>query len=73
MYQDAREIVEQIISSISDRTNDLTLDYYRTQEDLDAILLPATDEPVGYVNARTRLIGQILEAREIHYSYRYRK
>lgn len=73
MYQDAREIVEQIVSSISDCTKDLTLDYYRTQEDLDAIQLPATDEPVGYVNARMRLVGQMLEAREIRYSYQYRK
>lgn len=72
MYQDAREIVEQIISSLPDGAKDLYLDYYRTQEELDAVQLPETDEPVGYVNARMRLVGQMLDEREIHYSYRYR-
>lgn len=72
MYQDAREIVEQIISSLPDGAKDLYLDYYRTQEELDAVQLPNADEPVGYVNARMRLVGQMLDEREIHYNYRYR-
>ena len=72
MYQDAREIVEQIIASLPEGARDLTLDYYRTQEELDAVQLPDADEPVGYVNARTRLVGQMLDAKEIHYTYRYR-
>lgn len=72
MYQDAREIVEQIISSLPEGAKDLVLDYYRTQEDLDSVQLPEVDDPVGYVNARTRLVGQMLDAKEIKYSYAYR-
>lgn len=72
MYQDAREIAEQIIASLPEGARDLTLDYYRTQEELDAVQLPGADEPVGYVNARMRLVGQMLDAKEITYTYRYR-
>ena len=72
MYQDAREIVEQIIASLPEGANDLYLDYYRTQEELDAVQLPEVDEPFGYVNARMRLVGQMLDAKEIKYTYRYR-
>lgn len=72
MYEDARQITTQIIDSLSDGATDLCLDYYRTQEDLDSVQLPEADEPVGYVNARTRLVGQMLDAKEIKYSYAYR-
>lgn len=72
MYQDAREMAEQIVASLPEGARDLTLDYYRTQEELDAVQLPGADEPVGYVNARMRLVGQMLDAKEISYTYRYR-
>lgn len=72
MYQDAREMAEQIVASLPEGARDLTLDYYRTQEELDAVQLPGADEPVGYVNARMRLVGQMLDAKEIPYTYRYR-
>lgn len=72
MYQDAREIVEKIISNLPEGAKDLVLDYYRTQDDLDSVQLSEVDEPVGYVNARTRIVGQILEAKEIKYSYAYK-
>lgn len=72
MYEDARHITTQIIESLTEDAKDLVLDYYRTQEDLDSVQLPEADEPVGYVNARTRLVGQMLDAKEIKYSYAYR-
>lgn len=72
MYEDARQITKQIIESLPEGAKDLVLDYYRTQEDLDSVQLPEDDEPVGYVNARTRLVGQMLDAKEIKYSYAYR-
>lgn len=72
MYEDARQITKQIIESLPEGAKDLVLDYYRTQEDLDSVQLPEADEPVGYVNARTRLVGQMLDAKEIKYSYAYR-
>lgn len=72
MYEDARHITTQIIESLTEDAKDLVLDYYRTQEDLDSVQLPEADEPVGYVNARTRLVGQMLDAKEIKYSYTYR-
>ena len=72
MHEDARQIAIQIIDSLPEGAKDLVLDYYRTQEDLDSVQLPEADEPVGYVNARTRLVGQMLDAKEIKYSYAYR-
>lgn len=72
MHEDARRIAAQIIDSLPEGATDLYLDYYRTQEDLDSVQLPDADEPVGYVNARTRLVGQMLESQEIKYSYAYR-
>ena len=72
MYEDARHITTQIIESLTEDAKDLVLDYYRTQEDLDSVQLPEADEPVGYVNAGTRLVGQMLDAKEIKYSYAYR-
>lgn len=74
MHQDAREIAEQIVESLSTIENpqDLQLDYYRKQEDLDAVQLGSgIDEPVGYYNARMRLVGQLLDKAEIPYTYRY--
>lgn len=72
MHEDARQIATQIIDSLPKGATDLCLDYYRTQEDLDSMQLPNADEPVGYVNARTRLVGQMLEMKEVKYSYAYR-
>ncbi len=74
MYQDAREIADQIIESLStiEKPQDLQLDYFRKQEDLDAVQLESgIDEPVGYYNARMRLVGQLLDKAEIPYTYRY--
>lgn len=74
LHQDAREIADQIIDSIK-ATNGktVTLQYFRTQEDLDAVQLKdGIDEPVGYNNARTRLIAQHLEQAEIPYNYQYK-
>ena len=72
MHQDAREIAQQILDSLETvpGVHDLQLDYYRTQDDLDAVQLPDVDEPVGYVNARMRLVGQLLDKAEIPYTYR---
>lgn len=51
---------------------DLQLDYWRTQDELDAAQLGSgVDEPIGYVNARTRLVGQLLDKAEVPYTYRY--
>lgn len=74
MHEDARLIAEQIIESCValPGAHDLQLDYYRTQACLDAVQLPDHDEPVGYVNARMRLVGQLLDKAEIPYTYRYR-
>ena len=72
MHEDARQIATQIIDSLPGGAKDPVLDYYRTQDDLDSVQLPEIDEPVGYVNARTRLVGQMLEMKEIKYSYAYR-
>lgn len=75
MHQDAQEIAEQIIKSYEDTegARGLTLDYYRTQEALDAVQLEGgVDEPVGYVNARMRLVGQLLDRLEVPYTYDYR-
>ncbi len=75
LHQDAREIAEQIMESLESFPNGiqkLELDYYRTQEALDNVQLgTGTDEPVGYVNARTRLVGQLLDRAEVPYTYRY--
>lgn len=74
MHEDARSIAEQVIESLRgvNGPRDLALDYYRTQEDLDAVQLGSgADEPVGYVNARMRLVGQLLDKAEIPYTYRY--
>lgn len=75
MHQDAREIAERIIQSCNDieGAHDLTLDYYRTQEALDVVQLKdGADEPVGYANARMRLVGQLLDDMGVPYTYGYR-
>ena len=74
MHEDARMVAEQIVEGLGavDGAHNITLDYYRTQADLDeAQIGSGTDEPVGYVNARTRLVGQLLDREEIAYTYRY--
>lgn len=73
LYQDAREIAEQIAESLikSDAT-DLQLRYYRTQEQLDAIQIAnGTDEPYGYANARMREVARLLDKAEIPYTFSY--
>ena len=71
LHEDARNIAEQIMENVPEGAHDLQLDYYRTQEDLDVVQLPDADEPVGYVNARMRLVGQLLDKAEVPYTYRY--
>lgn len=74
MYIDAAEIAGGIVESLSrvDGAHDLQLDYYRKQDDLDAVQLgTGMDEPVGYCNARMRVVGRLLEVADIPYTYRY--
>lgn len=70
MVMDARDAVEQIMSSRT--TQVVALPYYRTQHDLDAVqLAQGIDEPVGYHNARTRMVAQMLAEREVPYEFVY--
>ena len=70
LVMDARDAVEQIMSSRT--TQVVALPYYRTQDDLDAVqLAQGIDEPVGYHNARTRMIAQMLAEREVPYEFVY--
>lgn len=73
LYQDAREIAEQIINSVkSVGGEEVILRYYRTQEQLDQHqLVNGVDEPIGYVNARTREVARLLDRAEIKYTYSY--
>lgn len=75
MYEDAREIAEDIIESMRtiEGAHDLTLDYYRTQADLNSVQAGSgACEPVGYVNARMRAVAHLLDKAEIPYTYEYR-
>lgn len=74
MYEDAREIAEQIIESFEvKQDSDMELDYYRTQTDLNSVQMGISSyEPVGYVNARMRAIAHLLDKAEIPYTYNYR-
>lgn len=48
----------------------VALPYYRTQDEMDAVqLAQGIDEPVGYRNARTRMIAQMLAEREVPYEF----
>lgn len=74
MHEDARLIAQHIIESLDtvDGAHDMQLEYYRTQEQLDdAQRGSGADEPIGYVNARMRLVGELLEQQEIPYTFRY--
>lgn len=73
LYADARELAGEIAASLEvEGGKEVVLDYYRTQEDLDAVQLgTGIDEPVGYHNTRMREIGRILEQMEIPYTYQY--
>ena len=72
LYQDAREIAEQTIDSVKATWGkEVQLRYYRTQEQLDTVQLPDTDEPYGYANARTREVARLLDKAEIPYTYSY--
>lgn len=72
LYQDAREVAEQIIDSVkATGGKEVQLRYYRTQEQLDTVQLPDTDEPYGYANARTREVARLLDKAEIPYTYSY--
>ena len=74
MQADAQEIADAIAQSVQETDGMLVeLDYYRTQEDLDAVQLGSgVDEPVGYVNARARLVAMMLEGAGIACGFRYR-
>ena len=70
MVMDARDAVGQIMSSRTMQV--VALPYYRTQSDLDAVQLSqGIDEPVGYHNARMRMIAQMLAEREVPYKFMY--
>lgn len=70
MVMDAREAVEQIMATRNGQT--VALPYFRTQDELDAVqLAQGIDEPVGYHNARMRMIAQMLSEREIPYAFVY--
>ena len=71
MFEDARNLADQMIKSYKG-SGEVIIDYYRTQEELDAVQLDAgIDEPVEYYNARARLIGQFLEQAEVPYTFVY--
>lgn len=70
MVMDAREGVEQIMAARIGQT--IALPYFRTQDELDAVqLAQGIDEPVGYHNARMRMIAQMLSEREVPYELVY--
>lgn len=70
LVMDARDAVGQI--TLSRTMQVVALPYYRTQGDLDAVqLAQGIDEPVGYYNARTRMIAQMLAEREVPYEFVY--
>lgn len=70
MVMDAREAVEQIMAARTGQT--VALPYFRTQDELDAVqLAQGIDEPVGYHNARMRMIAQMLSEREVPYEFVY--
>lgn len=73
MHEDARLLAEQIVENYRETgAREITLLYYRSQQDLDAVQLGGDiDEPVGYANARMRLIARLLEQQEIPYHYEY--
>ena len=70
MVMDACEGVEQIMAARIGQT--IALLYFRTQDELDAVqLAQGIDEPVGYHNARMRMIAQMLSEREVPYEFVY--
>lgn len=70
---DARCAADEIAMTYNEHEGgEVRIDYYRMQEDLDAVQLPDADEPVGYANARARLIGEYLEPHGIPYTFVYR-
>lgn len=73
MYSDAHDIAGEIEASIEVESGKaVVLDYFRTQEDLDAVQLSeGVDEPVGYFNARTRAVARILESHGVKCTYAY--
>lgn len=74
MHEDAREAAREIAESYkaADGAGDVAIDYYRNQEQLDEVQLSGgVDEPVGYCNARARLIGNLLDKAEVPYTFEY--
>lgn len=64
MRADAESMAERLMRMAASIQWDksLTISYYRTQEELDAVQLPAgLDRPVGFVNATARRVADILE------------
>lgn len=73
LYEDARELAEAMRGSLNAVGGaEVTLSYYRTQEQLDEVQLKTgVDEPVGYYNARMRAVARLLEQAEVPYTYDY--
>ena len=74
MHEDARIIACQIAESFAEvpGAGEVVLGYYRTQDALDVAQAGSgADEPVGYANARIRLVARLLEQKEIPYRYEF--
>lgn len=64
MHADAEAMAERLMRMAASVqcAKPLTITYYRTQEELDAVQLPAgLDRPVGFANATARRVADILE------------
>lgn len=71
LMEDAREQADGMAESTD--SGPVTLWYYRTQEQLDAVQLDeGVDEPVGYCNVRTREVMRLLDQAEVRYRIEYR-
>lgn len=74
MFADAQNIADKIAESLASTkgARDLRIDYCRDQSMLDEIQRgTGTDEPVGYYNARMRLVGHLLDCADISYTFDY--
>ena len=73
MERDARELARAMVASLREAGgSEVVLDYHRTQEGLDAVQLGCgMDEPVGYFNARMRLVGSLLGEAGVPHTYAY--
>lgn len=69
LMEDARDAADRIVAGCGSG-DAVSLTYYRTQDQFEDGGT-GIDEPVGYANARTRAIGDLLEKAEVPYTYRY--